>query len=302
MVKNISRKGRVKKHGGASRTFKQKRPYKKFSPNSPRSELSQQDKNILNSIVKNRRSLREKHGAKDTYKAVRRYNKKKTQKDLTSLQKKYHSMRPGPKKSKLKERIAKEEMLLSTTDYGSALEITDDDDFEDFKVPVQHAVAVPVVQGIALPKKLHPMRHLKKRTQTQTEPKPSPRRSQRPLPRGVLETLAAVRARENIQENLKKEKKRTKNAYKDPRAADADVEDYSSGNESDDSWRDNDDDSWTTDDDEVGAVVAPSRTKDSETRPASSTYGSASRKKKRKGKKEVKKKGKKGGKKTRRKS
>ena len=208
-------------------------------------------------------------------------------------------MRPGPKKLKLKERIAKEEMLLSTTDYGSPLEITDDDNFEDDKVPVQHAVAVPVVQGIAMPKKLHPMKVLKKRTQT--EPKPSPRRSQRPLPRYVLETLATVRARERKQENLKKQEKRTINAYK--REEDqGDREDNDSGNESDDSWGDTDGDSWTTDDDEVGEVVASSRTKDNETRPASSTYGSASRKKKRKEKKEVKKKGKKGSKKTIRKS
>lgn len=293
--KNISRKGRVKKHGGASRTFKQ--PYKEFSSNSPRSELSQQDKNILDSIVKNRRKLREKHGAKDTYKAVRRYNKKKTQKYLTSLQKKYHSMRPGPKKLKLKEKIAKEEMLLSSTDYGSPLEITDDDNFEDGNAP--WASAVPVMQGFAMPKKLHPMKVLKKRTQT--EPKPSPRRSQRALPRYALQTLAAVRDRERKIRILKQQEKRTKNAYK--REEDhGDREDNDSGNESDDSWGDTDGDSWTTDDDEVGEVVASSRTKDNETRPASSTYGSASRKKKRKGKKEVKKKGKKGGKKTIRKS
>ena len=99
-------------------------------------------------------------------------------------------------KLKLKEKIAKEEMLLSSTDYGSPLEITDDDNFEDDKVPVQHAVAVPLVKGIAMPKKiiLDPIKVLKKRTQN--EPEPSPRRSQRALPRYALQTLAAVRDRE----------------------------------------------------------------------------------------------------------
>ena len=68
----------------------------------------------------------------------------------------------GPEKTKFKDKIAKKELLLSSTDYGTALEITDDDDFDDNPIPVQHAVAIPVVDGIAAPRTLRPIKLSKK--------------------------------------------------------------------------------------------------------------------------------------------
>lgn len=288
-------------------SFKEKRPYRRFKPDSPPNELSVVEKRTLEKIKQDKRAIRNILGLNTNFKKSKRYEQKKEKKELTKQQRKYDTMKPGPAKKRLKDIIHRKELLLSSTEHGSALELTDDDlqnpyfsyDADD-KVPVQHAVAVPVVQGITLPRKLQPMKHFKKKTQK--NPNTSPRRSQRPLPRGVLETLAAVRTREDIQERREKGKKRTLKAYKDPKAADGDVEDYSSGDESDDSWGDKDNDDWTTDEEEI--------------RPASST-SSATRKKKKKGKKERnkskkggkkkgkkgnKKKKKKGGKKTRRKS
>ena len=214
-------------------------------------------------------------------------------------------MPKGIAKTKLKNTINRKELLLSSTEHGSAQELTDDNedlsDDNDDKIPVQHAVAVPVVEGIKIPRKLASIK-------PSNIYKNSPRRSKR---RGILERLADARKQEAIIESKQKALRRTKRAYK--REEDqGDREDNDSGSESDDSWGDTDGDSLTSDDDEVGKVVAASDTKDSdikdsETRPASPSRGSASRKKGNKSKKKGKKgkkgnKGKKGGKKTRRKS
>ena len=269
-------------------SFKEKRPYKKFSPDSPPTELSQQEKDILGRIVNNRRTMRDNMKDRPSYKFSRKHNKKDKQKELTKLQKKYDKMPWGPEKTKFKDKIAKKELLLSSTDYGTALEITDDDDFDDNPIPVQHAVAIPVVDGIAAPRTLRPIKLSKKKIQTVSNA--LPRRSQR---RGVLERLADARKQEAIIESKMKAHRRTKRAYN--REEDqGDLEDNDSGSESDDSWGDSDNDGWSTDDDGAG----PRGTKEDETRQPSSTRGSASRKKKKKGKKE-RNKSKKGGKKKR---
>ena len=293
-------------------SFKEKRPYRKFKPDSPPNELSVVEKRTLGKIKEDKRAIRNLLGLNPNFKKSKRYEQKKEKKELTKQQRKYDTMKPGPAKKRLKDIIHRKELLLSSTEHGSALELTDDDlqnpyfsDDADDKVPVQHAVAVPVVQGITLPRKLQPMKHLKKKTQK--NPNTSPRRSQR---RGVLERLADARKQEAILESKMKAHRRTKRAYN--REEDqGDREDNDSGSESDDSWGNSDNDGWSTDDDGAG----PRGTKEDETRQPSSTRGSASRKKKKKGKKERnkskkggKKKGKKGekkkkgGKKTRRKS
>ena len=144
-------------------SFKQRRPYKKFSPDSPPTELSQQEKDILGRIVNNRRTMRDDMKDRPSYKFSRKYNKKDKQKELTKLQKKYDKMPRGPEKTKLKDKISKKELLLSSTDYGTALEITDDDDFDDNPIPVQHAVAIPVVDAIPAPRTLGPIKLSKKK-------------------------------------------------------------------------------------------------------------------------------------------
>ena len=95
-------------------SFKEKRPYKKFSPDSPPTELSQQEKDIHTRIVKNRRTVRNDMKDRPSYKFSRKYNKKDKQKELTKLQKKYDKLMPGIAKSKLKDTIHKKELILST--------------------------------------------------------------------------------------------------------------------------------------------------------------------------------------------